>query len=243
MKEMNANPERDEVEIDLGKLMRYYLAHWKGILSIGLVGAAVAFLLTFFLITPQYKADVTIYVNNNSGSQSINEVTGSNLSAAQQLVNTYVNIIKSNTVLNKVIEQGKLDCSANTIRNMMTAKQIDDTEMFVVTISHPDAEMAAHIANTIADVAPKLISQVVEGSSTKIIDYAIVAENPYTPSYPKNIVLGGLLGLVLIGAFLTLRYLFDMRLQDEEDIATYFDEPVLGLIPAFDEPGKSKGGR
>ena len=39
----------------------------------------------------------------------VEEITGSNLSAAQKLVETYTNIIQSDTVLNRVVENAGLD--------------------------------------------------------------------------------------------------------------------------------------
>lgn len=234
------NERKDEITIDLGKLMSYYLRHWGLLFVSGLALAFIAFMVTKFAITPQYKASVTIYVNNTSSTQGIESITGTNLTAAQQLVNTYVNIIKSDTVLDEVIQNGNLSGTAENIRQIMTASQVDDTEMFTVTISHPDPETAAHIANTIAAVAPNRISGFVKGSSTEIIDYAKVSAAPYTPSYSKNVVLGALLGCVLMGTYLTIRFLFDMRIKDEEDVVEYLKIPVLGVIPEHEEGEKKK---
>ena len=235
--------KEDELEIDLGKLLHYYLEHWVSLLISGVGCALVALLITMFLITPQYRASVTVYVNNTKSTQSIEAITGTNLSAVQQLVNTYVNIIKSNTVLKDVIEKGRLEYTPAQIRDMMTASQIADTEMFTVTISHPNPEMAVKIADSIAYVAPKRISSFVKGSSTEIIDYAEMPTAPYTPSYPKNIVLGGLLGGIVMGAILTFRFLFDMRIKTDEDIVAYLKIPVLGVIPEKDAGEKRKSNR
>lgn len=237
------NQKSDEITIDLGKLLQFYLHHWLSLTLSGIVAAAAAFLITSLLLTPRYKADVTIYVNNTKSTQPIDAVTGANLSTAKQLVNTYVNIIKSDTVLKDVIAKGNFYCSVKDIRDSMTAEQIEDTEMFTVTISDSDARMAAKIANTIADVAPERISEFVVGSSTKIIDYAKIPQTPYTPSYPKNVILGGVLGIILMGAVLTFRFLFNMRIEDEDDVRNYLNVPVLGMIPDYGESSKKRPGK
>ena len=230
---MNVNEKEDSLEIDLGKLFGYFWSNWVKIAVVSLLTALIAFLATHFLMTPLYRASITVYVNNNRSNQSVESITGGNLSAAQQLVSTYTNIIKSNTVLKDVIEAGDLQYGPGQLRGMMTAQQMGKTEMFQVSISHPNPEMAAYIANTVADVAPAAISSVVEGSSAKIIDYASVPAAPYTPNNMKNILVGGVTGFVLCCAVLLLRYLFDMRLKNEEDLASYFSAPVLGVIPEF----------
>ena len=235
-------PPRDGIEIDLQKLLWAYLRKWWLIVACGLVLAAATLLYTMNCITPMYRANVTIYVNNMSAGERVDSISGSNLSAAQQLVNTYVNIIRSNSVLQKVVEQSGLDYSADQIRDCMSAAQVGDTEMFNVYILHSDPEMAAHIANAVAEVAPGEIGNIVEGSSTKIIDYAEVPDSRYSPSYSRNTMLGGIIGVVLAVAYVTLRYLLDVRLKEEDELVQLFDFPVLGRIPSFTHLNGKKGG-
>lgn len=235
---------RDMVEIDLWKLLAVFLQRWKLLVVSGVAGALLALVYTLALVTPLYRASVMVYVNNIQANETIEYISASNLATAQQLVNTYVNIIRSNTVLEKVVESGGFEYKIEQIRQMMTASQVDETELFEVHISHPDPVMAAKIANAIADVAPGEIAEIVEGSSTKIIDYAKVPEQPYTPSVFRNFVLGGVLGGMLAAAYIFLGYLMDVRVKDEEDLAMLFDDiPLLGQIPAFDETDKSKDAR
>lgn len=227
-----------EMEVDLKKMVRYYLRYWKGILLSTILAGAIMLGISVFVVTPQYQSHVTIYVNTSS-DQAMN-ITSNDLATAQKLVSTYVNIIKSNTVLDTVIQQGNLNMTADEIREAMTAGQIDDTEMFNVFITDPDPEMAAHIANTIADVAPAKISAFVKGSSTEVIDHAIVAEKPITPNYVLNTFLGLAGGFVLYIVILTFRYLFNTKITDKEDVEMYLGVPVLGMIPSIEVGKKGK---
>lgn len=239
----NRNNSRDIVEIDLWKLMMVFFQRWKLIFVSGLLAAVLSFGYTAALVTPMYRANVTVYVNNINANETIEYISASNLATAQQLVNTYVNMIRSNTVLEKVADSAGLDYTPEQIRRMMTAAQVDETELFDVYISHPDPEMAARIVNAIAEVAPAEIAEFVEGSSTKIIDYANVPERPYAPSYMRNIVLGGMVGVLLASAWVFLGYMLDVRVKDEEDLAAMFDMPLLGQIPNFNENNKNKDSR
>ena len=233
MKE-NINNNRD-MEIDLWKLLGVYLSRWKLIAAAAAVTAAVALAYTVLLVTPLYRTGVMVYVNNIESNQKIEYISASNLATSQQLVNTYKNIISSDTVLEEVAQVLDLGYTAQNIRSMMTTAQVQETEIFQVFITHPDPEVAAKIANTIAEVAPGKIAEFVEGSSTKIIDYAKVPGSRYSPSYQKNAMMGALLGIAAALAYLTLAYLLDVRIRDDEDITEYFDQPLLGQIPAFDQ--------
>ncbi len=245
MKEM-ANNRREEIEIDLPKLLRVFLGKWWLIALSTVLAAALALLVTKTLITPMYSAKVTVYVNNIRSGETVEYITNSNLQTAQKLVNTYVNIIKSDTVLDKVAEQVEketgFEIATKTLRKAMSAAQVEDTEIFDVFITAPDPEMAATVANAVADVAPDEIAVFVEGSSTKIIDYAKVPEKPSSPSVLRNTILGGLLGCLLAMAYAAVCFMLDVRVKGEEDLAALFNLPVLAQIPSFDVDEKKIGG-
>ena len=227
------NGIKEGVEIDLQKLLLTYLRKAWLIVLCGVVAALGTFYVTAKHITPLYRTSVTIYVNNTKSNDVVDYVDGSSLSTSARLVATYVNIIRSDTVLSKVVEQSGLDFTAEEIRSMMTTSQLGNTEMFQVFITYQDPATAAEVANAIADVAPGEIGNFVEGSSTKIIDYAKVPTTRHSPNYRKNTLLGGIVGVAAAVLYITLRYLLDVRLKDSEDLEMIFDIPVLGQIPTF----------
>lgn len=234
------NENRDGVEIDLQKLLITYLQKWWLIVLCTLVMAAASFIVTKNFITPLYQSSVMVYVNNIRADQQIESITSGNLSTSQRLVGTYVNIIKSDTVLEKVAEASELDITAAGIRKIMSAQQVEETELFKVIITHKDPEIAAQLANAVAEVAPAEIEEFVEGSSTKIVDYAKVPQKPSSPNVMKNIVMGALIGCVLAVAWITLLFLLDVRIKSEEDLVMLLEYPVLGQIPEFLPEGSQR---
>lgn len=232
MREILYEP-RNGLEIDLKKLLLAYLGKWWLIVLCAVIAAVGAFYVTTNLITPMYQAKVTVYVNNTASGQQVDYISNTNLVTSQRLVNTYITMIQSDTVLEKVAEASDMEITADQIRRIMSAEQVDDTELFAVYITHADPVMAAQLANAVAEVAPGEIEGFVEGSSTKIIDYSKVPERPISPSLSRNCILGTLMGIVAAVAFLTLRFLLDVRIKDEEDLNMLFDAPVLAQIPGF----------
>ena len=226
---------REEVmEIDLQKLLMAYLRKWWLILLCGLIVAGGALLYTVKFITPLYQASVSVYVNNSSNNQPVDYVTSSNLDASQKLVNTYINIAKSDRVLDLVAEKLNGDYTVKELREMLSAAQVDKTEIFRIYITSSSPGEAARVANVMAEVAPEEISNLIEGSSARIIDYAKVPEQRYSPSYKKNTMMGGLIGCVLAVAYLTALFLLDVRIRDDEDLTSLTDLPILGQIPNID---------
>ena len=226
------------VEVDLKKLLQACLQKLWLILLCAVVGGVATYLYTAFFITPQYRASASFYVNNAQQSSESQKISSSDLATSQRLVLTYVNIIKSDTVLEKVIAEADLKMTPSQIRGMMTAQSIDETEMFKVQISHSDPYMATKVANAIAAVAPSEIANILSGSTTKVVDRAKVPTTPYTPNRARNAVLGVIVGVVAAVAYIVALTLMDVRIKSEEDLTAFSSLPVLGAIPEFEEEGK-----
>lgn len=236
------NEHRENLEIDLQKLLLAYLRKWWLIVAAAVVAGLLALYVTANFITPMYKAEVTVYVNNARSDEQVEYISNTNLATSQRLVNTYIAIIESDTVLEKVAESSGLNVTAEQIRKVMRAEQVDATELFTVTITLSNPELAAQLANALAEVAPGEIGDIVEGSSTKIIDYAKVPETPSSPNKGRNTVLGALAGIVVAVLYVTLRFLLDVRIKDEEDLTALFNLPVLSQIPTFVPDGTMRKG-
>lgn len=226
------------VEVDLRKLFRACLQKWWLIVLCAVVAGVATYAYTALFITPRYITGTTFYVNNAQQSSDSQKISSSDLATSQRLVLTYVNIIKSDTVLEKVIAEADLKMTPGQIRNMMTASSIDETEMFKVQISHTDPYMATKVANAIAAVAPSEITNILSGSTTKVVDRAKVPTSPYTPNRSRNATLGAVVGAAVAVIYIVMLTLLDVRVKSEEDLAALSNLPVLGVIPEFEEDGK-----
>lgn len=234
----------EQMEINLKEVFKALLkSAWIIMLCAVLVGGAVlAYTVNF--VTPMYQSHVTLYVNN--GSNETGTVSSGTLAVQLQLVNSYVAIIESDTVLEKVISDSGFNLNAKDIREMLTAEPVDETEMFRVKITSPDPQMSADIANAVAKVAPSEISKIIEGSSAKVIDYAKVSTSRSSPSYTTNTIAGALVGALLAATVVVLGVCLDMRVKNEEELIKICAIPVLGAIPDFAQMSKEdekRGGR
>lgn len=206
-----------------------------------IIGGIIAFFYTLYGITPLYQTSAMLYVNNSVSSISSTKVSIStaDLSAAQSLVDTYIVILKSRTTLEKVIDEAKLNYNYETLRAMISANAVNSTEVFSVTVTSSSAEEAELIANTIADVLPETISMIMEGSSAKIVDYAVIPGGKASPSISKNTIMGMLIGALAACAFIVVITLLDYKIHSEDYILeNYPDMPLLAVIPDITSDGR-----
>ena len=230
---MNYQTENTE-EIDLRELFGALLRRWWAIVLAILIVGAVAFGYTYFMVDPLYQSSTLLYVNNSDisvGSTSFS-ISNADLTAAQKLVDTYVVILKSRTVLNEVIDEADLDYTYEELQSMITASAVNSTEVFEVVVTSKSPMEAERIANTIASLLPEKIADIVAGSDVRIVDYAVIPSHRSSPSYTRNTAIGMLLGAVLSAAIIVLAYLFDENIHSEDYLTqTYPDIPLLSVIP------------
>lgn len=225
-------------EIDLG-LMLLLVRKKIGTIILSIVLAAgVAFGISNFLITPLYSASTSLYVYNEASRESI---TSTDLNTSQELVQTYIVILTSNAVLNKVTAVLNNQYTVEELREMITASAINNTEAFSITVENTDPAMAQKIANTIATVAPAEIIRVVKAGSVEVIDYATLPIEQSSPNVIRNTAIGGLLGCVVCVIVLVLKEMFDTVIRSEEDLIENFNIPILGVIPPLNN-GEIDGG-
>ena len=235
---MGKNNQSDEMEIDLLQLFR---ALWRNALIIILVAilfGGIAFGGTYMFISPKYEASTMIYVNNSSvtlGNTSVS-ITSGELSAAQTLVSTYIVILKSRTTLDEVIQESGIPYTVEDLEEMIEAEAVQGTGIFRVTVESGSPTEAELIANTIARILPDRISDIVDGSSVRVVDYAIVPAHRSSPSYTKNTAIGVLVGVVLVAGIICLREILttgeDVIIHTTDDLAELFaDIPVLAVVP------------
>ena len=230
MKE-NAQQRSAGIEIDLQELLLLYLRKWWAIILSAVLAGAIALGCTYVFVTPMYKANVSVYVNNNRESPEDGYVSYNDLSVSLRLVNTYINIITSDRVMEKVSAALNYEYTTDEIVACLSAEQVENTEIFRIFATHSDPQEAARIANAVAQIAPDEISSIIEGSSARVIDLAKVPTAKASPNYGTMTLLGAIAGALIVIVFLTVQKLSDTRIKDEDDLTALFELPVLGRIP------------
>lgn len=242
-----ANKTEETYEIDILQLAKALLGKWWIIAISAILCAAVFLAYSIFFIVPSYSSSVLFYVNNTSislGSASVS-ISNGDLTAAKTLVDTYCVILKTRLTLEEVsdsLTEKGLDYSYEKLDKIISHNTVNNTEIFRVTVQDPDPKNACTIANTIAQILPQKISDVVDGSSVKVVDYAVVPTVRTSPSYSKNTAIGFIIGALAACVCIAVTYLVNDTIDTEEWLLnTFKDEiPLLSVIPDNELSGGRK---
>lgn len=227
---MDANEK--EFEVDLGKIFYMLKKRILYIILGTLITAVLAGCITEFFISPKYSTACTMYVYSNADRVSTDSsIASGEITASQQLVNTYIVVLESDSVLDGVIKELDLNITASQLRSMISCTQINETEIFRVTVTSENAALAADIANAVADIAPEAIVNTIKAGGVSVIDYAKVPSSPSSPNFIRNIAIGAAVGLAVTFILFFVYELFDTTITAEKDLEREFEIPVLGSIP------------
>ena len=222
--------EENEV-IDLTEILSAVRQHLLELIFVTLAAALVGFTASKFLMTPKYDSSALMIVNTR---QDVNaNVTSDQINSATKLVSTYSIIIKSDTVLQQVIDNLGLNLTYAKLNKRVTVAAVDDTQVMKITVQSDSPEWARQVCEQIITVAP-------EAGSVKVISNASLATEPVSPNIKKNTMLAAAVGFVLVIGIIVLQVLLDNKINTEEDVTKYLDMTVLGVIPQYDQGGKKE---
>lgn len=223
--------------IDLLEVLNAVRQHILAIILTTLVLAAAGFGVSKFLMTPMYQASALMIVNTRQDITS--NVTSDQINSATKLVSTYSIILKSDTVLNQVIENLGLNMDYQQLANRVTVSAVDDTQVMKVTVTSDNPEWARQVCEQITQISPDVILEAVEAGSVKVISKASISPEPVSPNVSRNTARGAVAGLVISVGIVFLMVLLDNKINNEEDVSKYLDLTVVGVIPEY-EGGKRK---
>lgn len=230
-------------EITIKDLFDLFIRRLKWIAIItALVMIIIAF-ITLVFITPKYTATTSLFVSAY-GENGDDFPTYAQLTASQTLVPSYLEILRSNIVLDGVAESLGGEYTPAMISSMMKAEGVGETQVIKISITSPDPQAAMDVANAIANTAPDIIEEIAKGGSVSPIDLAKLPKTQSSPNLIINIMVAFLVGAVLSYLGFFIYESLDTIIRQEDDLTKEFDIPLLGSIPLLDEAldNSSKGG-
>lgn len=203
------------------------------ILIITILSTVTVGVVSFFILKPQYKADISVIIGKpvTEGSQKTD--TYNDLMMYQQMVKTYSILVKSRAVSQDVIDQLGLKIKVEELQTMVSATPQQNTEFLTITVKSGSAEEAVKIANQLAKSLKQVSYKVKNQDNVQLLDDAQFPDSPDKPKPILNMAIAFFLGLMAsVGIAFLLEYM-DNTIKSQEDIEKLLNIPVIGIIPEF----------
>lgn len=228
---------QDEIVIDIGELLEFFLRRAFYILLSGAVLAVVAYGVITFFVTPEYTSVTKMYVLNRQTNESI---TNSDIQSSTYLTKDYMEMIKSRTVIEAVIAELDLDMTYDQLLNAISVSTTSDTRVVAISVTNPDPYLARDIANAIRSTAAAHIQAVMNTEAVNVVDEANIPSEKSSPKVKHDVLIAGLAGIVIALIVNFILFILNDKVTTAEDVERYLGLSVLAQMPLEAEEIKKK---
>lgn len=231
-----------EQTISIEGLFRILRKNLRVIIISTVVGTLLAAVLTFFVMTPKYSANVDILVNRKQDNAITNQL--SDQQADVQMISTYKDIITKSVTLDPVRKEVKqklgYDLTNDQLRGMISVANQQNSQVFSVSVEDTDAARSATIANIIAETFKKQVKKILDVNNVSIIAKATTPKDPVSPRKKLNLAIGFAVGLFIGIGLALLRELTDHDVKDMEYLTDELGLTKLGMVAHHHEDSSKK---
>ena len=221
-----------EDSFDLLSIFRTHLKHIKLII----IGSVLMFILGYLfaatLIPKKYTSSVQLYVENRANNSD--SLSSSDISVAQQLVDTCSIIFTSDSVIDKLSSDSNISYSSSALKSMISVGAVNNTEIMKITITCSNPDDAKYIATKMRDVCISEYERIISTGTITAVDTPKKNTTPSSPTPIKYGLLGFLIGLFITCLMIILKELFDTRVKPDDNLSEMYNIPVFAEIMDFE---------
>lgn len=233
-------------ELDIKDFLRLFFEKKLLIIVITIICILIGGSYSIFLKIPKYKSSTTIAltkVNNSDRTEYIDtreSITQTDVTLNQKLVDTYRIIVKSNAVLEKVVNNLKeMNLTVEELKKNIIVSSVEETEVIEISVININPKDAAKIANEISKVFDEQIREMYKIDNVYTLNVAKVPEKPYNINHIKTVVISAAIGIMISGFYIVIINLFDNTTKSREQVEQSVKVPVIGML-STDEKNKKE---
>ena len=208
------------------------------ILLVMVLSTSVSLYLSIHVIEPQYEAETKLLVNKKQADQ----ISLADITLSTQLINTYDQIIESDSVAEAVIQKLNLNVTVDKLNSYIKVSSQQDSQVMSLMVTYPDPHMAVKMANTIAQTFMEQVGNLMGTQNVSIINRAMDMPNPVpiSPNKTKNTLLAAIFGVIGASVLIMLIEFLDTSIKRNEDLEHIYNLPVLCTMALIKDVKRSR---
>ncbi len=187
-----------------------------------------------YFTTPVYQASGKLICAKSEEDEKM--VTSTELSMPSSLAETYANLIKSDLIVNQVIQNLGLNMSTAQLRNAIELTPVTKV-YYQVSARSTDRVKAAEIANEFIKVFSEEVQKFYAIDSIHTVDQAQIPEGAINMDMTKNIKIFAGIGFVVAAGIVIIMFIFNNTVTNSEQIKRYTKLTTLASIPRYSGSG------
>ena len=229
----------EEINIkDFFNYLKKYILIICGVVVIFVIGV---FIYDKSIKKPLYTTYTTIILTKSNETQTSTTITQNDILLNQKLVETYTRIIKSKLVLDQVISETGITYTAEELGQNVAVEAYENTEMLKISVTDSDPELAASIANSIAQVFSGEVAKIYQMNNISVIDIAQVPEEVSNNTLTRDFFIALFISIFGSIGVIFVIYYFDDSIKLTDDLEEEIGMPVIAKVFKSDIGSKNRG--
>lgn len=217
-------------EINIRDFLNYLKKYVLVIAAVALVLIIGVFIYDKSIKKPLYTTYTTIILTKSNETQTGTTITQNDILLNQKLVETYSKIIKSKLVLEQVISETGVTYTAEELSENVSVEAYENTEMLKISVTDQDPELAANIANSIAQVFSGEIAKIYQINNISVVDVAVTPEEVSNNTLKRDLLIALFISIFGTIGVVFVVYYFDDTVKLTDDLEEEIGMPVVAKV-------------
>lgn len=217
-------------EINIRDFLNYLKKYVLVIAAVALALVIGVFIYDKSIKKPLYTTYTTIILTKSNEAQTGTTITQNDILLNQKLVETYSKIIKSKLVLEQVISETGVTYTTEELSENVSVEAYENTEMLKISVTDQDPELAASIANSIAQVFSGEIAKIYQINNISVVDVAVTPEEVSNNTLKRDLLIALFIGIFGTIGVVFVVYYFDDTVKLTDDLEEEIGMPVVAKV-------------
>lgn len=215
--------------------------NWKIIIVVVLSFILISGLYTTFFMKQEYEANVKVFIGKQKFQNTTENYNNEEISLYQRLITTYSEVIKSKKLINKSINDSKINNLSNkdekitydSVISNFTVNPITNTQIIEVKYKSLNPQQSYDLLYSTTENLIAYSKELYPTVNIKVVEQVHVDYSDLISK--KNMIVGAslILGLLTgIGIVIAAMY-FDNTFKNKGVLEEEIGIPVIGVIPDF----------
>ena len=217
-------------EINIRDFLNYLKKYVLVIAAVALALVIGVFIYDKSIKKPLYTTYTTIILTKSNEAQTGTTITQNDILLNQKLVETYSKIIKSKLVLEQVISETGVTYTTEELSENVSVEAYENTEMLKISVTDQDPELAASIANSIAQVFSGEIAKIYQINNISVVDVAVTPEEVSNNTLKRDLLIALFISIFGTIGVVFVVYYFDDTVKLTDDLEEEIGMPVVAKV-------------
>lgn len=199
----------------------------------------IAILYTSFLIKEDYEANAKVFVGKQKFQNTTESYNNEEVNLYQRLITTYSEVIKSKNLINKSINESKINSlkevnekfEYKSVIGDLTVNPIKDTQIIELKYTSKDAQQSYDLLYSITENFISYSKELYPTVNIKVIEQVNVDSESLVNKKIMIIGMAFILGLIISIGIVIMRMYFSNTFKNKDSLEKELGLAVIGTIP------------